>query len=387
MAEPWSVGSARWSLRLPVALHVGRGAREALADAEPGPWLMVSSRRGRLQAEADEILAPLLMRRVALHVDDVPANPSLGWLDATARRLRDERATISAVVGVGGGSVLDAAKVIAALISPREHVPLGTLLQDSSALDDSRLPPILAVATTAGTGSEVTPFATVWNAERSVKASLASEAIRPALAIVDADLTDELPRDATVATGLDAVNQAAESIWNRNANPVTLELAACALELGLPALERLLDDTTDRGARSSMAEASLLAGLAISHTRTALCHAMSYPITAHFGVAHGIACAFTMSAVAAHVAAADDGRLDRAATRLGAEGAEGLAARFGVLQRRAGVAHVVRDAVGDRSALLALLPEMHTSGRSDNALRAAGTADLERILKRAWDGA
>jgi len=376
---------ARWSARFPVDLHVGRGARAALADGPSGPWLLVSSRRGRAQAEADALLAPLLAERVVDRVDDVTANPDLAWLEATARRLRGNGAAPAAVLGLGGGSALDAAKALAALLAAPEGASLEALLRDPSPLDGVAVAPLLAVATTAGSGSEVTPFATVWDSASSLKASLAHEAIRPALAVVDADLMDDLPREVTIATGLDAINQAAESTWNRRATPVTLELAGRALELGVPALERLLDHLADRAAREAMAEASALAGLAISHTRTALCHAISYPLTARHGVPHGIACAFTMAVVAEHQARADDGRLARAAARLGERGAAGLARRLAALQARAGVAARVRDALGSLEALLALAGGMRTPGRADNALRPADEAALEAVLRRAWE--
>lgn len=344
----------------------------------------MSSRRGRAQAEGDARLAPLLAERVAEYVDDVTSNPEAGWLEATARRLRERGLRPAAVVGFGGGSALDAAKVIAALLAGGAGTSLEQRLRAPSELPHAGVAPVMAVATTAGSGSEVTPFATVWDSERGHKLSLAHEAIRPTLALVDADLMDALPRAATIATGLDAINQAAESIWNRFATPVTLELAGRALELGVPALERLLDELGHRAARGALAEASALAGLAISHTGTALCHAMSYPLTARHGVPHGVACAFTMAAVAAHVAPADDGRLARAAARLGERGGVGLARRFAALTERAGVAARVRAEVGTLATLLRTMPAMLTSERAGNLLMDVDAKVVEGLVRRAW---
>ena len=379
---------AGWTLQLPVRVHAGRGSRGALADAPGGSWLVVTSRRGRDQLLADDVLGPLVAERAAHWVDDVAPNPDASWLEVRAAALRGGRARVDAVLGFGGGSAIDAAKVLAALVAAPEDVGLRGLLADAGALSTASVPPLWAVATTAGTGSEVTPFATVWDHAARRKHSLASPAVWPVAAIVDADLMDALPPDATLATGLDAINQAAESAWNRRANPVTLELAARALEVGMPALARVVEDGTDRAAREGLAEASLLAGLAISHTRTALCHAMSYPITAHHGVAHGLACAFTMAAVARHVVPGDDGRLARLARRLWGPGARAadLVERFGEMLTRLGVTARVRAAVGSRAALVALAPEMATPGRADNALVPAAPADLERIAGEAWDG-
>ena len=378
---------AAWSLQLPVHVHVGRGARRALASAPCGTWLVVSSRRGRAALLADDVLGPVLAERTAIWVDDVTPNPDVAWLESRGATLRRGGARFDAVLGFGGGSALDAAKVLAALVTAPAGATLADLLVDPGPLLDASPLPLWAVATTAGSGSEVTPFATVWDGRARHKHSLASPAVRPAVAVVDADLMDDLPASATLATGLDALNQAAESVWNRWANPVTLELAGSALERGLPALVRVLADASDRGAREALAEASLLAGLAISHTRTALCHAMSYPITARFGVPHGLACAFTMAAVARHMLPGDDGRLGRLARRLwgcGASAAD-LPDGFADLLGRTGVSPLVRAAVGSRSALLACVPEMASPGRADNALVEADAAALARIAGEAWD--
>lgn len=374
----------RWRARFPSDLHVGRGVRAELARGPEGPWLLVSSRRGLAQAEGDAALGPLLAERVEAYVDDVTSHPDAGWLEATARRLRERGLRPAAVVGFGGGSALDSAKVLAALLAGDVHTPLEQRVREPIPLHQVRVPPVLAVATTAGSGSEVTPFATVWDAARGRKLSLAHEAIRPILALVDADLMDTLPRAATIATGLDAINQAAESTWNRCATPVTLELAGRALELGVPALEQLLDDHGDRAARGALAEASALAGLAISHTGTALCHAMSYPLTAQHGVPHGIACAFTMAAVAAYVTAADDGRLARVAARLGERGGQGLARRFAALQQRAGIAEQVRADVGTLTALRCAVPGMLASERAGSLFIDVDAQVVEGLLERAW---
>lgn len=382
------VSVARWTLRFPVSLHVGRGVRSVLATEGPGPWLLVSSARGRAQATSDAIVGPLLSERHVDYVDDVGVNPDVAYLQATAERLRAKGVAPEAVVGFGGGSALDSAKVIAALLATPCDVTLSTLLRDPSILRDVEVLRLIAVATTAGTGSEVTPFATVWDSICLAKESLASERVWPALAIVDADLMDELPREVTLATGLDALNQAAESIWNRRATPVTFELAARALEVGWPAWSRLLENGHDRQARASMAEASVLAGLAISQTRTALCHAISYPITARYGVAHGVACGFTMAAVARFLASGDDGRLDRLARRLlGPEaGAVALSEAFRSSLRAAGVPALVRKAVGSLDCLFALVSEMRSPGRADNLMAAVSSADIEALLADAWDG-
>ncbi|WP_413813784.1 iron-containing alcohol dehydrogenase, partial [Rhizobium sp. Root482] len=139
--------------------------------------------------------------------------------------------------------------------------------------------PCYVVPTTSGTGAEVTPFATVWDETTNTKYSLANADMFPVAAILDPELTIDMPREVTLATGLDAISQALESVWNRSCNAITFGWAISSLRLSLSALGKVANTPDDLQARSDMAQASLLAGLCISHTRTALAHSMSYPIT------------------------------------------------------------------------------------------------------------
>ena len=119
----------------------------------------------------------------------------------------------------------------------------------------------------------------------------------PAFAIVDPTLTYDLPKDATINTGLDCLNQAFESIWNKNANKLTIAYALKSIKLSLSALAKINKNIMDKKIRSKLARASLYAGICIGQTKTSICHSISYPLTANFGTPHGLACAFTMSAV------------------------------------------------------------------------------------------
>lgn len=132
-----------------------------------------------------------------------------------------------------------------------------------------------------------------------------------------------------------------------------------------------------------MAEASLLAGLAISHSRTALCHSISYPITAHFGVPHGLACAFTMSAVLRFNLPADDGRFTELAQAItGQRGLDGLIARFDQLHSELRIRARVQSFVPSLGALMALESQMYAPTRAANNLRPVH--DVKPLLAAAW---
>jgi len=241
-----------------------------------------------LTARLTEQIGP---SRVAVY-DRVTPNPSLDDLDDAAMGLRALAAR--AIVAVGGGSTLDTAKVLGVTMSSAMERPLAQIFRMNGVPDWTSTVPVVAVPTTSGTGAEVTPFATVWDTVSHRKHSVAGALVYPAHAVLDPELTISLPRDETLFSGLDTVSHALESLWNGNRTCVTAAYARHALTLAGRALPAALDDPTDVQERANMQNAALLAGLAISQSRTAIAHAISYPLTAWFGVPHGLACSFTL---------------------------------------------------------------------------------------------
>ena len=160
-------------------------------------------------------------------------------------------------------------------------------------------------STTAGTGSEVTSWATVWDSADGSKYSLANPKLYPEVAVLDPALTVRAPRGLTLATGLDALSHALESIWNVNGNPVSANFAVEAAREIIDTMPRLLERPDDMALRARQARASLLAGLAFSNTKTALAHNISYDITLKSGTIHGIACSFSLPVVMRWATGAD----------------------------------------------------------------------------------
>jgi alcohol dehydrogenase len=311
--------------------------------------------------------------------------PGLEELDAAIESLRGEE--FDSVIAFGGGSAIDSAKALAIALAPNEKpLSLRSLLEDPARLAGRSPLPLFAIPTTSGTGSEVTPFATIWDHGNRRKLSLSGPMVFPRAAFVDPDLTAGMPKETAVSTGLDALNQAAESIWNRHLTPISEGLATRALRLGLDSLLRLAADPADGGAQAAMSECSLLAGLAISQTRTALCHSISYPLTAHFGIPHGLACAFTMEAVLRFNLGSDDGRFRRLAAALDpSEASPGsLLRRIGGMLSGLQVREAVRARVGSLGRLLAFAPEMSVPGRADNNLAPVLETDIRAILEESW---
>jgi alcohol dehydrogenase len=371
-----------WVYYNPVRFHFGSGCRRfLLEELQNKRCLIVVSQRGRRQMWDDPILTTLVRRPENRWVDTVKSNPDINDLQAEIDQLRGSH--FDAVIGFGGGSALDSAKAFAVMLSTQmEGVALAQAVINPELFAGLDSLPMYAVPTTAGTGSEVTPFATIWDHDNHTKLSLAGTEVFPHTAIVDPELTYSLPQEMTLYTGLDAINQAAESIWNKNATPITIGNATRALRLGLDALPKLVESRGDSWSeRAQMAECSLLAGLAISQTRTALCHSISYPISAHFGVPHGLACAFTMPAVLALNLECDDGRFRELEKNLGLSSilhaVEALSARLGVIQR-------LKDYVHNFEDLEALTREMYTPNRADNNLAPVESHTIEEVLRAAW---
>lgn len=375
----------QWQFYNPVKLYAGRGSRKHLVEQlRNQEVLIVTTVRGKAQFLEDSILSEVVKNNQVTWVDSVKENPGLTDLQAEIDQLSNLK--VDAIIAFGGGSAMDAAKALRIGLAVQGKYSIAELLENPILHKTAKQAPLYALPTTAGTGSEVTPFATVWNHEVKKKLSLASDSVFPSIAIVDAELTDTVPIRVTISTGLDAINQAAESIWNKNANGITLALAVRALKLGLAALPLLAEGKGGKTEREQMSEASLLAGLAISHTRTALCHSISYPLTAHFGVPHGLACAFTMAEVCKLNLSADDGRFTELAQALtGKAEPELLYDVFSELNRKLNVAKQVRAYITELDDLLALQSEMYNPSRAVNNLTILDKGRLEEILSNSWN--
>jgi phosphonate metabolism-associated iron-containing alcohol dehydrogenase len=224
--------------------------------------------------------------------DKVTPNPELTDLQHLIEDLKSE--PITQVVALGGGSVIDTAKVMAYMLANLD-VELETSLQQPSIANKTTSLPLIVIPTTSGTGSEVTPFATVWDSATQKKFSLTNAT--PTVAILDAHLTLSLSRQETLYPALDALSHALESLWNKNRTVQSQEHAIQSIEGICEALPQVLQQHQNLAARKTLQQAATLAGLAISQTKTAIAHAISYPLTVRYGVPHGLACSFTLIAI------------------------------------------------------------------------------------------
>ena len=214
------------------------------------------------------------------------------------------------LVAVGGGSAIDTAKLLQVATPAASFESLFEALAAGRQPEVARASRLIAVPTTAGTGSEVTPWATLWDRSSAIprKHSLHVEETWPEVALVDPSLTLSAPAAVTRNSALDALSHSLESIWNLNSNAVSDTLAVDAARGVIATLPPLLAAPGDRVLRTRMSRASPMAGLAFSNTRTALAHSISYEMTLKHGLPHGLACSFTLPLVWRLASGADHAR-------------------------------------------------------------------------------
>ena len=211
--------------------------------------------------------------------DDVKENPSLSIIKSGVKIAKKNNSQF--VLGIGGGSPMDAAKGIAAFATNK-----GDIYDYVYGKELSKDPlPIVCIPTTSGTGSEVTPYAIFTDVEKDRKICLSSQKIFPEYAIIDPTLTYSMPRHITINTGADTLTHAIEAYLSKHAFPLNDLLALQSIKIVLENLN--LASQKDKEAMNNMAYASMLSGITITHASTILLHIMAYPLTVFHNVPHG----------------------------------------------------------------------------------------------------
>jgi len=239
--------------------------------------------------------------------------PTTGDLAAALAAAREFCA--DSVIGLGGGSAMDVAKLVAGLIGGEQDFSnvVGTDL-----LKQRRIP-LACIPTTAGTGSEATPIAIVEDVEAQLKKGVVSPHLVPDFAYLDPELTRTMPRSVTAATGVDALTHCIESYANRFAHPVVDQWALEGIRLVGRYLERACADGGDMEARAGMLRASHLGGQCLGPVNTAAVHALAYPLGGEFHIAHGVANSLLLPHVLRFNLEAAPGRYADVAEALGVE--------------------------------------------------------------------
>lgn len=337
---------------------------------------------------ADAAIASLKTAGMEITVfGKVEADPSR----ATLMKAIEAGRGASGIVGFGGGSSLDVAKLAALLLGSGED------LDEAWGVAQAKGPrlPLVLIPTTAGTGSEVTPVSIITVGEEE-KRGVSSPIILPDVAILDADLTLGLPAAITAATGIDAMVHAIEAYASKNANnnPLSKMLAREALRLLGANIEKVIANGQDRDARGAMLLGSMLAGQAFANSPVAAVHALAYPIGGTFHIPHGLSNALVLPHVlrfnapdAAHLYAEIAGDCFPALNS--EEGVQGRCAAFieelAALAKRVGLPARLRDVgIGEDALAKMAADAMKQQRLLVNNPRPVSEADALAIYRAAW---
>jgi alcohol dehydrogenase class IV len=316
--------------------------------------------------------------RHAVH-DQVTANPSATDVLAGSAGLRAFGPGV--VVAVGGGSVIDAAKAIAL------HAANDRPLEQLEDADDGAAPaapaaPLIAVPTTAGTGTETNRFAVIDDPVARRKRYVGHPSALPRFAVLDPELTLSAPPGVTAACGVDALAHAIESLQARRGNPYAAALALEAIRLVTDHLPAVVAEPSDRAGRSAMLLAAHLAGLAFATTGLGTAHAIGHALTARHGTPHGVALAAVLPHVVRLNAPVRERETALAAAAAGAAGE--LADAVASLQARC----ALQPTLGELGVHRGELPELAEAALADvviaNAPRAPTREELIELLGRAF---
>lgn len=270
--------------------YFGRGALnklpEALTKINAQHVLLITGKNSYIKSGAKSLIDDLLTHYTVTHFNDFTSNPDFQQAIAGAQLCSKEKC--DAIVAVGGGSVIDIAKSINAFYTHK-----GNELNITTGKEkiSNKLLPLIAIPTTAGTGSEATHFSVIY--KNKTKYSIASPSLLPDIAIIDPSLTDNLPSYITACTGFDAFSQAIESYWSLGSTPESKKYAAEAIPIINANLIKSIT-SENKETRDNMSYAAHLAGKAINISKTTAPHALSYAITTKTGLPHGHAVAITL---------------------------------------------------------------------------------------------
>lgn len=314
---------------------------------------------------------------------DVEANPSVETVEAGLVIFRAEGC--DGLLAVGGGSPMDTAKAIGVLATNA----LGIRAYEGVGKVQNPIPPLIAVPTTVGTGSEVTFFAVVTDVQRQFKMPVVSPLLAPRVALLDPAMVAGLPASMVATTGMDALSHAVESFLSKLAQPFTDAQSLAAVELigasFLPAVRG------DRHARGQMLAASCLAGMGFTVARLGVCHALAHPLGAVFGVPHGAANAVLLPHSMAFNLTHAEARLARLAVALGVktdaltqtQAASAAVERVAFLAREAGIPARLRDVGVTEDAIPHMAADAITSGNCAINPRPIVLEDLVALYNQA----
>ncbi|KFI92685.1 NAD-dependent methanol dehydrogenase [Bifidobacterium saguini DSM 23967] len=331
-----------WDYQQPVAIRFGNGRVREIKDVAASMGLtegglLVSEQLFAQNGTAEKIVKDS-EGAISEIFSDFSPNPDVTEVDKAAALIREKH--LKFVVAMGGGSAMDLAKSAASIALTNDSIAEyhGT----GKAMPQEHLP-IIAVPTTAGTGSEVTCVSVLTNRALGKKAPIVSDGFFPSVAIIDPELTYSVPPHVTASTGMDVLSQAIEGYWSKGHQPICDACAIHAAPLVFKYLPIAVAEPNNAEARQKMCEASVIAGLAFTLPKTTSSHACSFPLTNIHGIPHGEACGLTLDWFARINKDAQHGRVQEFARAIGFEDVDAMADAIHELKVKVGLRTGLKD--------------------------------------------
>lgn len=352
-----------WTYAQPVTITFGAGTvKEIVPLARKQGWkrgIIVSTPHFVKNGFVDR----LLQQGAGLITDvfsNITPNPEVNDVDDCAAVMRNWKNDF--VIAIGGGSAMDLAKAAASVCQTNDSIRdyHGT----GKALPAAHLP-LIAVPTTAGTGSEVTSVAVLSDKDRHKKGPIVSHNFFPDYAVVDPELTYDMPPYLTACCGIDVLSHALEEYWSIHHQPVCDACAIHAASLVFRYLPRACRQPDDREAREKLCEASVIAGLSFTLPKTTAPHACSFPLTNRYGIPHGEACGLTLDYFT-RLNGKHDLRVQILAHDLGFADSEALADAISKLKEETGLRFSLKDLELSENEMASLVTASHHPNMDNN---------------------
>ncbi|HEY3398116.1 MAG TPA: iron-containing alcohol dehydrogenase [Armatimonadota bacterium] len=374
----------------PVRLVTGEGTFDQLGvhAAKYGSHALIVTGRGAMEAggflaRAQELLTAAGVASTVYR--GVRPNPTDEGIREAAALVREHGCDL--VIGLGGGSAMDTAKGVAVAATHDRDIDDFLLLgpDGKKAAPGPQTLPLICVTSTAGTSSQLTPYAVISAVQARVKTALGGDAIYPRVAICDPELTYSVPPRVTAATGVDVLCHSVEAYFSRGASPMTDLCVEKAVALVAEFLPRAVADGTDREARRAMSEADVFAGYPLSNCGGTIIHAIEHPLSAHYPeLPHGEGLAALLPSYARVFAPVAGERFVRLAALLGGSG--DLAEALGHLLDQVGL-HLTLADVGVREDSLAEVEEdtlRYNRGTLARMPLTVGAAEVRAMLEQSY---
>ncbi|MFA7578451.1 MAG: iron-containing alcohol dehydrogenase, partial [Candidatus Muiribacteriota bacterium] len=293
------------------------------------------------------------------------SNPDFEDIFELLNKIKNNK--FDSIIALGGGSVLDTLKAVCCFhgLNIEKIDDLRQCIITKNYLNNESKYLKIAIPTTAGTGSEVTPWATIWDKEKNQKYSIEKNELIPQKVFLISDITTSMPLKITVSTALDALSHALEAYWSKRTTDKVRENSLKSINLIVENLPSLIDDLTNIKLRERMLKASFYAGLAFSKTKTTSCHSISYPLTMKYNIPHGVAVSMTLAELLEinYSALVNPDDLFQA---FGCDSVIEIKKWINLIYNKAGIKYKLRDYGVKKEELENLADLCFTPGRMDN---------------------